>query len=118
MHGRHHLAERIERCLLDTRRRVVQLIFFQSAFVCVGDQCSLGRLTGHALVLIEYGIAAERHCLCEQLLVIGMLLDDGHLVLRQCTGLIRADDLRTAERLNGSQSADDRAALGHIRNTD
>ena len=42
------------------------------------------------------------------------MLDDGHLVLGKRAGLVRADGLRAAERLDGREFADDRLALGHL----
>ena len=42
------------------------------------------------------------------------MLDDGHLVLGKGTGLVGADGLRAAERLDSRKLADNRLALGHL----
>ena len=46
------------------------------------------------------------------------MLDDGHLVLGQGAGLVRADNLRAAQRFDSGQPADDCVALGHIGHAD
>ena len=41
------------------------------------------------------------------------MLDDSHFVLRERTGFVRADNLRTAERFHRGQFADNRVFLRH-----
>ena len=47
-----------------------------------------------------------------------MHTEHSHLILRERAGLIRTDDLRTAERFHGREPADDRATAAHVRHAD
>ena len=80
------------------------------------DERALGRLAhGLAQLLVPLSVGAQGHASQELLLGRGKLvLDDGHLVLREGAGLVRADGLRAAKGLDGRKLADDRLALGHL----
>ena len=83
------------------------------------DERGLGRLAlGGVHAERALRVAAERHGLGEQDGIVRPRVGDGHAVLRERAGLIRADDLRAAKRFHRRQPADDRVAAGHIRNAD
>ena len=63
-------------------------------------------------------VAAKCHRGCEQCLIIAVSIDNRHFVLCQSTGLVRADNLRAAERFNRRQFTDDRVLLAHIGHAD
>ena len=46
------------------------------------------------------------------------MLDNGHLILRERSGLVRTDNLCASERLNRRQAADHRLPLRHARDAD
>ena len=82
----------------------------------VVDERALSRLThGLAQLLVPLGIGAQSHAGQELLLRCGeLVLDDGHLVLGEGTGLVGADGLRAAKGLDGRELADDCLTLGHL----
>ena len=86
--------------------------------ICICNECSLCRFTRNLAVCVNFSIAAESHCLCKMLLVLTVMLNDGHLILCECTCLIRADNLRTAECFNGGQLPDESLTLTHSGNAD
>ena len=112
-HG-HHLAARVERGL--AHARVLSSQASKTSLAGIVDECALGRLAhGLAQLLVPLGIGAQRHA--GQELFLGrseLVLDDGHLVLGKRAGLVRADGLRAAERLDSRKLADDCLALGHL----
>ena len=112
-HG-HHLTARVERGL--AHARVLGSQASKTSLAGIIDECALGRLAhGLAQLLVPLGIGAQRHAGQELLLGRGeLVLDDGHFVLGKRAGLVRADGLRAAERLDGREFADDRLALGHL----
>ena len=111
---RHHLAARVERGL--AHARVLGSQTSKTSLAGIVDKCALGRLAhGLAQLLVPLGIGAQRHA--GQELFLGrseLVLDDGHLVLGKRAGLVRADGLRAAERLDSRKLADNRLALGHL----
>ena len=112
-HG-HHLTARVERRL--AHARVLGSQASKTSLAGIIDECALGRLAhGLAQLLVPLGIGAQRHAGQELLLGRGELVpDDGHFVLGKRAGLIGADGLRAAERLDSRELADDRLALGHL----
>ena len=119
MDGGHHFAAGIERRFADAGVFLVQLILVEPEIVRVVNERGLRRLAlGGVHAETSLRIAAERHGLGEQDGVVRPCVGDGHAVLRERAGLIRADDLRAAERFDRRQTADDRVAAGHVRNAD
>ena len=112
-HG-HHLTARVERGL--AHAWVLGSQASKTSLAGIIDECTLGRLAhGLAQLLVPLSIGAQRHA--GQELLLGrseLVLDDGHLVLGKRAGLIRADGLRAAERLDSRKLADNRLALGHL----
>ena len=111
MHRVHHLSQRVEGSLCNSRSRSFKLVFFKSALVGVSYQSSLCRLACNGIVGIELCVAAERHSLCKELLIVGVLMNYRHLVLCEGTCLVGADDLCAAQSLNGCKAADNSSAL-------
>ena len=118
MNRGHHLAAGIERCLADARLLFVELALGQAERIGVIDQRSFGGFTHGVVVFVQLGVAALRHGGADQLFVVAVMVDDGHLVLSQRTGFIRADDLGAAERFHSGQLADQRLAFTHGRDAD
>ena len=117
--GGHHFTAGIERRFADAGEFLVQLILVEPEIVRVVDERGLRRLAlGGVHAETSLRVAAERHGLGEQDGVVRPCVGDGHAVLRERTGLVRADDLRAAERFDRRQTADDRVAAGHVRNAD
>ena len=81
----------------------------------VADESRLRGLADHESVGILLRVGAEGHGSCEQLFV-AVMIDDGHLILRESACLVRADYLRAAKRLNSGELADNRIFLRHVRN--
>ena len=114
----HHLPHGIERCLSHAWGGLFQFVFIQGKRQAIGDECRLCGLAGNGSVSLHLCVRAQRHRSGEQRLVRPKMLDDGHPVLCERSGFIRADDLRTAQRFHGGELPDDGIALGHIRHTD
>ena len=111
MQGGHHLAHAVKRRFADAGKFGLQRGLFQPQLCRIGHQCRLGRLAGDAAVGIQLRVGAERHRRGQQVLIFAEVIHHGHFVLRQRAGFVRADDLRTAQRLHCSQAADDGVAL-------
>ena len=94
MHGAHHLAHTVEGCLADPGLFLHKLALFQAQRGGITDQRGLCRLARGLAVCPKLRIRAERHGAGQQLLILCIMLDDGHLVLRQRARLVAADDLR------------------------
>ena len=112
-HG-HHLAARVKRGLAHARMLGSQAS--EPRLAGIVDERTLGRLT-HSLAqfLVPLGVGAQSHAGQELLLRRSeLVLDDGHLVLGEGTGLVGADGLCAAKGLDGGKLADDCLALGHL----
>ena len=119
VHDRHHLAAGVERRLADTRVRIIEISRREAELCRIGDKGGLCRFAdGLALYGIPLGIGAQCHAAHETVLVLGEVADDRHLVLRERAGLVGADDLRAAKRLDCRELADDRIVLAHLRDAD
>ena len=117
--GAHHLAFAVERRLGHARILRAQRARRQALRDRPAHERGLGRLAGHGVRLrVVHRIDTQGHGRGEQVLITGSALGHSHAVLRERAGLIRADDLRAAERLHGRESADDRAAAAHVRHAD
>ena len=116
--GAHHLAHGVERSLAHARLGGLEGGLAQAEAVGVVDEGALGRLAdgGAGVVLLRVGAQAHRGG--QELLVVAVVVDNGHLVLGEGAGLVRADDLGAAEGLDGGQAADDGVALGHVGDAD
>ena len=112
-HG-HHLAARVKRGLAHARMLGSQAS--EPRLAGIVDERTLGRLT-HSLAqfLVPLGVGAQSHAGQELLLRRSeLVLDDGHLVLGEGTGLVGADGLCAAKGLDGGKLTDNRLALGHF----
>ena len=119
MQGAHHLAFAVKRRLGHARILRAQRARRQALRDRPAHERGLGRLAGHGVRLrVVHRVDAQGHGRGEQVLITGSALGHGHAVLRERAGLIRADDLRAAERLHGREAADDRAAAAHVRHAD
>ena len=119
MNGRHHLTHGIEGSLSHAGIRFLQLCLLIAILRRVVDQGALGGLA-HSLagLRVPFRVGTEGHADLQLLFIVRHMLHDGHLVLGQGTGLIRADNLRTSQRLHSRQLADDGVALRHVRHAD
>ena len=118
VNGGHHLPAGVKGCLPDPGHLRLQLRLGQAALGAPCHQRRLGRLAVDIAALGQSGIGAQGHSGGSAVAVAAVIVHHGHLVLGQSAGLIRADDLGTAQRLHGGQAADNGAALGHIGNAD
>ena len=119
MQGAHHLARAVKRRLGHARQLHAQRARRQPLCDRPAHERGLGRFSGHGVrVRVVHGIGTQRHGRGKQVLVTPRRRRDGHAVLRERTGLVRADDLRAAERLDCREPADDRAAAAHVRHAD
>ena len=119
MQGAHHLACAVKRRLGHARQLRAQRARGQSQCDRPAHERGLGRLSGHGVrVRVVHGVGTQCHGGGEQALIAARRRRDGHAVLRERTGLVRADDLRAAERLDCREPADDRTAAAHVRHTD
>ena len=116
--GAHHLASAVKGRFPNAGQLLLEPVLVERELGRPGDQRGLRRLAGHVAVRVQLRVGAERHGGCEQRLVLAERIDDGHAVLRQRAGLVRADDLCAAERLHSGQPADDGVAARHVRHAD
>ena len=116
MDGGHHLAHGVKRSLGGAGLRLLKLRFYLPVCRAEVHKRGLGRLALCAAGGVDR-VAAERHC-GGKLIDRSVMLDDGHLVLRQRAGLVGADDLSAAECFDGGQAADNGIALTHVRDAD
>ena len=112
--GAHHLAHGVEGSLADARLRGLEAGLSEPEAVRVVDEGALGRLADGLSVIVLLRVGAEAHRRGEEGLVVAVVVDDGHLVLGERTGLVRAYDLGAAEGLDGGQAADYSVAPGHV----
>ena len=118
MDGGHHLPAGVKGCLPDPGHLRLQLRLGQAALGAPCHQRRLGRLAVDIAALGQSGVRAQGHGGGGAVAVAAVIVHHGHFVLGQGAGLIRADDLGTAQRLHGGQAADNGAALGHIGDAD
>ena len=116
--GGHHLAAGVKGCFPHTGQFLLQTGLGQAAFGAPCHQRRLGGLTGDGAVLRQIGVGAQGHGGGGQVSLAAVVVHHGHLVLGQGAGLVGADDLGAAQRLHGSQAADNGAALGHVGDAD
>ena len=117
VHGAHHFAAAVKRSLAHTGLGRLQRALGQADAGGVIYQRAFGGLALSVAVFAGLGVAAQRHR-AGQGLFFTHVLHNRHLVLRQRTGLVRADDLCAAQRLHSRKAADDGIALGHVRYAD
>ena len=112
---RHHLAAGVEGSLANAGIGGVEIVGGKAQLGGIGHERGLGGLA-HGVVLcrIPLGIGAERHAAHEAILVLGEVAHDGHLVLGEGACLVRANDLRAAQGLDGGELADDGVVLAHL----
>ena len=113
--GGHHFSAGVKRGFADSRAVCFQIALVHSEAYRVADESRLRGLADHESVGILLRVGAEGHGSCEQLFV-AVMIDDGHLILRESACLVRADYLRAAECLNSGELADNRIFLRHVRN--
>ena len=130
MHGRHQLAVGVERLLVDTRNDLLDRRLLDAVALGKCDQRRLGRITDLGAVRGDRCIVAEHEALDERIVcglvegieveIIAVLecLDDGHFVLRQGAGLIRADVADRAQRLDGRHILHDGVDFRHALHTE
>ena len=116
MDGGHHLSSGIERNFTRTRLTLDKLALFKSERFGVIDERNLVRLAGALSVCLNLGIGAKSHCRGKRFFVACVVVNNGHNVLGEGSGLIGADNLSTAERFNGSHLADYCVLFGHVGN--
>ena len=116
--GGHHLPAGVKGCLPDPGHLRLQLRLGQAALGAPCHQRRLGRLAVDIAALGQSGVRTQGHGGGGAVAVAAVIVHHGHFVLGQGAGLIRADDLGTAQRLHSGQAADNGAALGHIGNAD
>ena len=116
MDGGHHLAHGVKRGLGDAGLLLLKLRFYLPVGCTEVHERGLGRLALCAVGGVDR-VAAKCHrgskCVDRP-----VMLDDGHLVLRQRAGLVGAYHLSAAEGLDGGQAADNGIAFTHVRNAD
>ena len=117
MDGGHHLAGGIKRRFRHAGLPFFQTVFGQLTGSAEVHQRGLRRLTLGCTGLVQIGVVAKCHSGGQQLGV-AHVLHHGHLILRQRAGLIRTDDLRTAQRLHGGQAANHGVMMAHLGHTD
>ena len=115
--GRHHLAARVKGYLAHAGSVLFKLVFGKTYLCRIIDNGSLRRVAlGNCFALVKHRVGAERKGFGKHFFVVTVVIDNGHFVLREGTGLIGADDLCTSERFNRRQLAYDRVAARHIGN--
>ena len=116
--GGHHFARRIKRGFPHARCGGKHVVLIEPQRHGVRHERRFGRLTDQIAVVVNTHVGTKRHALRQQFFVFTVMLDHGHFVLCERARLIRADDLRTAERFDGGQFADDGVLLRHVRHAD
>ena len=86
MDGGHHFAHGVKRSFGDTGLLVLKLRLYLPVCRAEVHECRLGRLALRTVGGVDC-VAAERHR-GSQLIDRPVMLDDGHLVLSQCAGLV------------------------------
>ena len=117
MDGRHPLADGIKRRFVHAGQLFFQLRFGKPVPVRVIDQRAFRRFAD-CLAFFQLGVRAQGHGGHQKSLIVAHMLDNRHLILRERTGLVRADDLRAAQRLYGGKLSDDRIVLRHLCHAD
>ena len=116
VNGGHHLTHTVEGRFGHSLVRRVQLRLVQAQLIGVIDEGAFGGVSLRLFRLpVEHRVRALRHRAGQKRLVLAVMIDDGHFVLRQRARLIRTDNLRAAQRLHGRQTFDHRFFLRHFR---
>ena len=113
----HHLAHAVKGRFRYAGRLLLKLWLMKFKPCCPVYQCALRRFTDGLTGFIRRCIGAEGHSLSCGTFV-AEVIHDRHFILGQRACFIAADDLRTTERLNSGEPADDGVALGHIGHAD
>ena len=94
---RHHLACGVKGRLAYARAALVEVGRGEAHLGGIGDEGGLGGLTlRNAICGVPLRVGGKSHAAHVGAEVLGRVLDDGHLVLRERARLIRADYLRTS----------------------
>ena len=107
----HAFPHRIKRRFPDTRILDGQALLQASLFLRIVDQRTFRRFSDCLAVFVRLRIGAECHDGYETFYIASLMFYHGHLILSQRSCLIRADHLRTAERLDSRQFPDHRIPL-------
>ena len=118
MNGGHHLSSGIKRNFAGARLTLDKLALFKSERFGIIDERNLIRLAGALSVCLNLSIGAKSHRRCKRFFVICIVVNNGHDILGESSGLIRADNLSAAERFNRSHLTDNCIFLGHVGNAD
>ena len=118
VHGGHHLPHGVEGRFRHAGLLLLQLILRLALIVGEVDQRALRGLAHRLMLSVQLRVGAKGHAPGQQLLVRAIGVHHGHFVLGEGAGLVRADDLRTAQGFHGGQAADHRVALAHLRHAD
>ena len=107
MKGCHHLSSAVKRNLAYPRQVFLHIALFQPQLVCIVNKSALRRLSCCAVFAFLYlGITAESHGLSQQLFVISVIVNYGHLVLSKGSRLIGTYYLCTPQGFNCSELSD------------
>ena len=93
MNGRHHLSARVKRSLADSGIRFYKVVLAHAERISVAYESRLGGFARDLAVLVNLRVAAQSHGCCYKLLVLAVMVGDGHLVLGKGTRFIRAYNL-------------------------
>ena len=119
MHGGHHLTHGVEGNFADADELFFLHVLVKTKCCRVVDERTFGGFADRGLCFhVKLSIRAERHRGGKEVFVVAVMLNDGHFVLCECTGLIGADDLCATECFYGGELTDDRISLRHIGNAD
>ena len=110
--GGHHLTHGIERYFAYAGINLFLFVFIESERRRVIDKRALGRFSDClSFVLVELGVRAKRHCVCKQIFVAAVMVDNRHFILSKRARFVRADDLRATERFDSGEFSYYRVAL-------
>ena len=98
----HHFSARVERGFPDARLGFAYFIFVDTRFCGECHERRLCRFAAYRAVRVQLCVRAKCRCLREKLPV-AEKVRDGHFVLRERSGFVRAYDLRAAERFDRRQ---------------
>ena len=113
--GGHHFPARVKRGFADSRAVCFQIALVHPEAYREVHESRFGGFSRDCSVRILLRVRAEGHRSCDKPAV-AVVVNDGHLILRESACLVRADYLRASERLNSGELADNRIFLRHVRN--
>lgn len=116
--GGHHFAHGVKRRFRHAGRGFKHVVLVKPQLQRIGNQRRLRRFTDQIAVVVNVDVGAKRHAFGEQFFVVAVMLDNGHFVLGERAGFVRADNLRAAERFHGGKSSDNRVLFRHIGHAD